>query len=106
MTTVNGHTLNGNGHAANGNGHASIDVAPSTQVKTVHFSSKHPDLTLLYLDAATPAPSSSNKPLIFYIHGGGFVVGDAYLIPAHLIALAQNMGAALVSVNYRLCPEV
>lgn len=99
---MNGANASTNG-ASNGNGHAAH--AAASRVKTVNFSSKRPDLTLLYLDNAA-ASSSSPKPLVFYIHGGGFVAGDAYLIPAHLVALAQNIGAALVSVNYRLCPEV
>lgn len=44
-------------------------------------------------------------PVVLYLHGGGFVLGDARTdvrTPSHL---AADLGAVVVSVNYRLAPE-
>lgn len=46
-----------------------------------------------------------NLPAILWLHGGGFVFGDANTdvrMPAHL---AAELPAVVVSVNYRLAPE-
>ena len=42
---------------------------------------------------------------IFYIHGGGFVVGSLDSHDAICAELAHATGAELVSIDYRLCPE-
>ncbi|WP_129975398.1 alpha/beta hydrolase [Rhodococcus sp. Q1] len=44
-------------------------------------------------------------PGIVYFHGGGFVFGDAATDVRVPSALAANLGAVVVSVNYRLAPE-
>ena len=50
---------------------------------------------------------SSGRPLpaIAYFHGGGFVFGDAGTDVRVPSALAADLGAIVVSVNYRLAPE-
>jgi acetyl esterase/lipase len=40
-----------------------------------------------------------------WIHGGGFVVGDAAMEEAGCLLVADRVGAVLVSVDYRLAPE-
>ncbi|MFC9790109.1 alpha/beta hydrolase [Rhodococcus sp. NPDC127528] len=44
-------------------------------------------------------------PGIAYFHGGGFVFGDANTDVRVPSALAADLGAVVVSVNYRLAPE-
>jgi acetyl esterase/lipase len=52
-------------------------------------------------------PGSGNGPFpaIFYFHGGGWVIGDAWSHDASARALAEQTGAVVVSVEYRLAPE-
>lgn len=53
----------------------------------------------------TPTPTDTQRPALIYMHGGGFVLGDAdgdRELPA---ALAAEAGAVVVSVDYRLAPE-
>lgn len=44
-------------------------------------------------------------PLYLDIHGGGWWMGDGYPFEAATTQLAANMGAVVVSVDYRLAPE-
>lgn len=43
--------------------------------------------------------------ILFYIHGGGFVLGEPKTRRAFTIYLADKMGYNVVAVNYRLAPE-
>lgn len=47
----------------------------------------------------------TTKTRLFYIHGGGFVVGSLDSHDAICAELAEAAGAELVSVDYRLSPE-
>ena len=52
-------------------------------------------------------PSAARKlPLIVYFHGGGFVVCDIDVYDDLCRLLANHSGCAVVSVEYRLSPEV
>lgn len=53
----------------------------------------------------TPAGVSGPLPLIVYFHGGGWVLASADAYAASTRALAKQVGAAVLSVNYRLAPE-
>lgn len=44
-------------------------------------------------------------PLLVYLHGGGWVVGDLDIQDGLCRALANRTGCALLSVDYRLAPE-
>ena len=44
-------------------------------------------------------------PLLVYLHGGGWVVGDLDIQDSLCRALANRAGCALLSVDYRLAPE-
>lgn len=81
-------------------------MSTSPHVQKLVYSDAHPGLTLTYIPASTPPTSSSPPPLFFFIHGGAFVLGDSLCIAPHIIALAKSVGAAIASINYRLCPEV
>lgn len=49
--------------------------------------------------------SSAGVPLIVYLHGGGFVLCDLDSHDACCRRLANEVGAVVVSVDYRLAPE-
>ena len=58
----------------------------------------------------TPTGASSmaapaDRPVIVYYHGGGWVIGSPEVYEYSTLALAQNTGAVVVSVDYRLSPE-
>jgi acetyl esterase/lipase len=52
-----------------------------------------------------PAGRTENSPALLYIHGGGFVVGEAAADDGSCAHLARRLGALVVSVEYRLAPE-
>ncbi|HEX9958852.1 MAG TPA: alpha/beta hydrolase [Fibrella sp.] len=53
----------------------------------------------------TPAGAAASAPVIVYYHGGGWVIGNTEVYEYSILALAQNTGAIVVSVDYRLAPE-
>jgi acetyl esterase/lipase len=61
------------------------------------------DPNLISMDIYGTATSQS--PVLVYIHGGGWQVGDKSRIHAKP-KLANELGAVLVSLNYRLTPAV
>jgi acetyl esterase/lipase len=42
---------------------------------------------------------------LLWIHGGGFVIGDAEIDREGIIAFVRELGIAVASVNYRLAPQ-
>ena len=44
-------------------------------------------------------------PVILYMHGGGFVLGQPEMADDYLANLAEELGAIIVAVDYRLAPE-
>ncbi len=60
-----------------------------------------PEVRLWVVD---PAPSEKGKPLLLFIHGGGFVMPDPMLMP-RLQQIATDCHCVVVSVDYRLAPE-
>ena len=52
-----------------------------------------------------PAKAVSQGPCMFYLHGGGFVLGDLDSGDTVAWGIAEEMGVVVVSVDYRLAPE-
>jgi acetyl esterase/lipase len=52
-----------------------------------------------------PAEPGGPLPALVYFHGGGFVVGSLDLYDADCRRIAAEVGAVVVSVDYRLAPE-
>jgi acetyl esterase/lipase len=46
------------------------------------------------------------RPVVVWIHGGALIVGNRKGPPGQLLALCKAEGYALVSIDYRLAPEV
>ncbi|MER7468279.1 alpha/beta hydrolase [Streptomyces sp. NPDC097981] len=62
-----------------------------------------PDVTLV---SARPSGLAGPLPLLYYMHGGGMVMGNARsVLPGILRAWAFPLGLAVISVEYRLAPR-
>lgn len=69
--------------------------------RTVPGLDESPDVPVLVFSGA----EVGNNPAMVYLHGGGFVLGDAagdQTLPAEI---AMETGAVVVSVDYRIAPE-
>ncbi|WP_331233028.1 alpha/beta hydrolase [Natronorarus salvus] len=51
------------------------------------------------------APVGEDHPLVVYLHGGGWTVGDLETYDPLCRALSNAAGCAVLSVDYRLAPE-
>jgi acetyl esterase len=52
-----------------------------------------------------PAETGGPHPLLVYLHGGGFVLGDLDLYDEPCRVLCRHGGVHVLSVDYRLAPE-
>jgi len=52
-----------------------------------------------------PTAASSPVPVVYHTHGGGMILGDARSGMAEMLDWADELGLAVVSVEYRLAPE-
>jgi acetyl esterase len=59
----------------------------------------------IHLRIYTPKTGNAPFPVIVYYHGGGFVIADLDVYNASAQGLAEQAGAVVVSVAYRLAPE-
>lgn len=59
----------------------------------------------VHLRIYTPKTGTAPYPVIVYYHGGGFVIADLDVYNASAQGLAEQVGAVVVSVAYRLAPE-
>lgn len=56
----------------------------------------------LYLNVWRPEPASAPKPVMVFIHGGGFLVGSGGNATYNGATLAQRGDVVVVTINYRL----
>jgi acetyl esterase/lipase len=61
-----------------------------------------PDVSLLI---CRPTAATGPTPAIFYTHGGGMIIGDNRAGVLGAVEHAEELGMAVVSVEYRLAPE-
>ena len=57
------------------------------------------------LRARLYAPSAARLPVLLYLHGGGFTIGNLETHDSLCRQLALHSGAAVVALDYRLAPE-
>ena len=85
---------------------AAIEVAPNPRVasedRTVPGPDGAPDLKVRIY---RPVESAGQLPGIYFIHGGGMILGDIEGEDAAATKLCDEVGAVVVSVEYRLAPE-
>ncbi|MBN8658362.1 MAG: carboxylesterase family protein [Anaerolineae bacterium] len=77
---------------------ASLDNPPTT---VAYKSIEGVDPNLLSLDIYTPT-NASNAPVVMWVHGGGYAIGDKSNQITDKVSLFNGQGWILVSVNYRL----
>jgi acetyl esterase/lipase len=63
-----------------------------------------PEISLLVCRPTAP-PVPSPLPVIYHVHGGGMVLGTNRVGVDAPLAWARELGAVVVSVEYRLAPE-
>ncbi|MFE1841142.1 alpha/beta hydrolase [Streptomyces sviceus] len=74
----------------------------SVQERAVPGPDGEPDISLLI---CLPKHAATPTPVIYHIHGGGMIVGDNRFGLVEMLNLAEPVGMAVVSVEYRLAPE-
>ena len=52
-----------------------------------------------------PASLPANAPALYWIHGGGMVVGDVQMNDPYCAGIASKLNVLVASVEYRLAPE-
>ncbi|EJP84119.1 alpha/beta hydrolase [Bacillus cereus] len=70
-------------------------------VKDINYNSKFPDGKL---DIIYPKNRAEKTPIIFWVHGGGFVGGDKSDITGYAVNLAAR-GYIVMNINYALAPK-
>jgi acetyl esterase/lipase len=83
-------------------GCVSIDLSHGITTDIRVITTEAGDLPILIY---TPSGSKTPKPVVVYIHGGGFFGGTARVIENACKALAGKADAVVVSVDYELAPE-
>lgn len=75
------------------------------QKQTIQYKSL-PDVdpNLLSLDFYRFSNTSSPKPVVIYVHGGGWCIGDKANKLDNKLALFNSLNYIFVSINYRLSP--
>ncbi|KAK1688407.1 Alpha/Beta hydrolase protein [Colletotrichum godetiae] len=63
------------------------------------------EIPIVILQPRNPKTASSKRPGIVFYHGGGMVLGDAFLGIQPFARMAKDFDAVVVSVEYRLAPE-
>jgi acetyl esterase/lipase len=74
----------------------------AVEERTVPGPADAPDISLLI---CRPTTATAPWPAIYHIHGGGMVVGDCRTGLPGILDWAEELQAAVVSVEYRLAPE-
>lgn len=81
---------------------------PTVVARYIPGSKGAPDVRIFVINVRSDAPSRvpPSRPALLYLHGGGYVAGSA----AGELAMAQQIAldhdCVIVSVDYRLAPEV
>jgi acetyl esterase/lipase len=70
--------------------------------RTVSGPAGDPDITVL---VCRPTGALTPTPAIYSMHGGGMILGDRRNNLSDIVDLAAAVGAAVISVEYRLAPE-
>lgn len=81
-----------------------MDGAFEAEDRTVPGPEGAPDLSVLVCRPASAGPADS-LPVIYHMHGGGLILGTNRAGVDGPLAWARELGAVVVSVEYRLAPE-
>ncbi|OMH25224.1 acetylesterase [Bacillus thuringiensis serovar londrina] len=78
-----------------------IALEKTNNIQDINYKSKFPSGNL---DLIFPKNTNGKTPIIFWVHGGGFVGGDKSDITGYGIELAAQ-GYSVVNINYALAPK-
>ncbi len=79
---------------------------PSTNILCEnHFTRRKNGGEDLKLRSYRPKYKKGTLPCLYYIHGGGMIMGTAENDDANASRLSEELGVVVVSVDYRLAPE-
>jgi acetyl esterase/lipase len=76
--------------------------APAWSEKRIPGPPGAPEVTILIVNGTSSGP---HRPIVLYIHGGGYTVGTARSNLRSVQELAQAADCVVISVEYRLAPE-
>jgi arylformamidase len=81
-------------------------AVPTTYTKTtiVYKTVSGVDPNLLSLDIYHFGPTAPEKPIVVYVHGGAWAIGDKANSLTNKTNLFSSLGYLFVSINYRLSP--
>jgi acetyl esterase/lipase len=71
-------------------------------IERVELTTEHAGVALSVL---RPVESAAEPPVLYWMHGGGMVIGNRHMDDARLIEWCRQLGCVCVSVEYRLAPE-
>jgi acetyl esterase len=74
-------------------------------VRDEKISGPHGPIPIRIYDPSDPARRDAQRPLVVWLHGGGFVIGGLRSHDRALRYVASQTGAVVVAVDYRLSPE-
>lgn len=57
------------------------------------------------LRVSAPQEVRSNRPCLFWIHGGGYMLGSAFMPEPRIEEWVEQLDCVVVAVEYRLAPE-
>ncbi len=83
-------------------GMAEVDARPLPVMRDLVCPGPGGDIPLRLYDTRTGRPPG---PVVVFIHGGGFVIGDIGVYNALCTEIAHHLDLPVVSVDYRLAPE-
>ncbi|MFI9803009.1 alpha/beta hydrolase [Streptomyces sp. NPDC052301] len=81
-----------------------LDGAFEVEDRTVPGPAGAPDISLLVCRPTAP-PLAPPLPVLYHVHGGGMMLGTNRAGVTEPLAWAHELGAVVVSVEYRLAPE-
>lgn len=77
-----------------------------TTTNVLYVQQPNADPNLQSLDIYSPDDSKNSHPVVLWVHGGGWMVGDKQKDVADKATFFTQLGYVFVSVNYRLSPDI
>ena len=80
-------------------------IAPQNPIELTLIAAREPepqDEDCLYLNIWTPGLDDARRPVLFWIHGGGFTIGSGSSPIYNGSALARRGDEVVVTINYRM----
>ncbi|XP_010934083.4 probable carboxylesterase 8 [Elaeis guineensis] len=83
-----------------------LDSVPALS-KDVPLNPAHNTWLRIFLPTQSPPSPEKKLPVVFFFHGGGFILFSAATAPFHdfCVKLSADLPAIVLSVEYRLAPE-